>query len=74
MENNIVIKIPNGSNSVSEGGEAAGSKMRRMLRMLRQSGSQGAQAKSRVGPGLEEDSAEQEGEVEGEGGDTRRVR
>ena len=59
MENNIVIKIPNGRNGVSEGGEGGpGSRMRlsRMVRMLRQSSSQGAQARTRVGPGLQEDS------------------
>ena len=69
MENNIVIKIPNGSNSAtgaSQGGQLAGSKVRRMMRMLRQSGSQGAQSKARVGPGLEEDSPAQEAEAEGE--------
>ena len=74
MENNIVIKIPNGSNSAVEGGEAAGSKMRKIIRRLRQSGSQGGQGKARVGPGLEDLTADQEGEAELEPGDNRTVR
>ena len=74
MENNIVIKIPNGRNGVSsEGGEGPASKMSvsRMVRMFRQTGSSGVggQARARVGPGLEEDSAGEEGEE-----DSRTVR
>ena len=77
MENNIVIKIPNGRNGVSEGGEGGpGSRMRlsRMVRMLRQSSSQGAQARARVGPGLQEDSGGEEEEAGVGVGDNRTVR
>ena len=51
MDNNIIIKIPNGNNSVADGPEENGNKLnlKKMVRLVRQRPTPGG----RVGPGEE---------------------